>query len=100
MSIAARCRKCGYMGCNNDNSLCNNKQFTGDRKIYVACLNHLLEKGFVVDDATHIGDNRYEFREHFFSDKMGYRDIHAILAWVEESGVKYKTKVIGFCFTD
>lgn len=35
--IAAKCKKCGYIGCNGDNSLCNN----GDRFIYTGLEEYL-----------------------------------------------------------
>lgn len=34
MSIAAKCNKCGNIGCNNDNELCNNRGKEKEQTIY------------------------------------------------------------------
>ena len=74
--------------------------YTGNREIFIKIKNYLLNEGFDVVDSIHIGEDKYEFEESFSSEKLGIRNIHKILAWLEGEDVKYKTKVIGFVAWD
>jgi hypothetical protein len=76
-----------------------NKSFTGDINIFFKCKNYLLDKGFNVADAIHIGDNKYEFKE-LPSDKLGCHDLHTILVWVGGDEVQYKAKKTGWYCLD
>jgi len=76
------------------------KQFTGDINLYHQVKNFLVGEGYSVDDAIHIGNNKFEFQESMNTSIPGCRNIHKILAWVENNKVIYKTKVIGFVCGD
>lgn len=71
-----------------------NKEFTGDRGIYIEIKNYLYEKGFSILDAIHIGNDRYEFKETW-SNKLGCHDLHKILAWKENGKIQYKNVIVG-----
>ena len=75
-------------------------KFTGDKEQFIKCRNFLREKGYDVSDAIHIGNNKFEFKEDFFSKKLGCRDIHNILAFVGKYGVEYQKEVVGFMCVD
>ncbi len=77
------------------------KIFTGNKEKYIKCKNYLCDKGYIVNDAIHIGDNRFEFKEDFGMNRLGCHDIHKILAWEDEKGnIQYKVKVVGFMCVD
>ena len=73
--------------------------YTGNKETFIKIKNFLLEKGFSVSDAIHIGDDKYEFEE-FNSKKLGASSIHKILGWIENEKVQYKAVVIGQIFCD
>lgn len=75
--------------------------FTGNYEIYLLCRYHLLNKGFEVCNAIHIGDDKYEFSEPMFlKNKKGIHNTHTILAWIEDGEVTYDARVTGFCAND
>lgn len=74
--------------------------YTGNKETFIKIKNFLLEKGFSVSDATHIGDDKYEFEEEFSSKKIGLSPIHKVLGWIENEKVQYKAVVIGQIFCD
>ena len=79
----------------------NKKVFTGDIEIYHKCKNHLLDKGFIVYDAIHIGNNKYEFQEKAIDFKeKGHHILHTILVQVIDGEVVYKSKEVGWLNLD
>ena len=77
------------------------KKFSGDKEKYIKCKNYLYNKGYVVNDAIHIGDNRFEFQEDFNISRLGCHDMHKILVLEDAEGkIQYKTKVVGFMCCD
>jgi hypothetical protein len=76
------------------------KNYTGNKEVFVKIKNYLLDKGFKVKNAIHIGKDKYEFEEDFQSFGLGIHSIHKILAWIENEEVIYKTEVIGMMACD
>lgn len=73
--------------------------YTGNKETFIKIKKFLLEKGFSVSDAIHIGDDKYEFEESI-SKKLGASSIHKVLGWIENEKVQYKAVVIGQIFCD
>lgn len=75
------------------------KTFTGNKLQYQKCREYLRDLGYNVSDATHIGDNRFEFIEDSNRGK-GCHTIHGVLAWIDGEQVKIKIKECGFVCAD
>lgn len=58
----------------------------------VEIYNYLVDEGFYIKNMNmiHTSDNKYEIKESLCS-KSGCNDYYAILAWIEDEKVKYKT---------
>jgi len=72
-------------------------------QLYYRVRNFLMDSGYAVNKAIHIGDNKFEFKEHWTKDgQMGCHDIHKILGWIdpESDTVVFQKKVVGFCCND
>ena len=75
--------------------------FTGDKIIFLKCMDFLQKEGFAVADAIHIGNNRYEFTEDMWKNGwLGCHNTYVILAWLEDEEVKFKKKFLGTVCND
>lgn len=71
------------------------KEFTGNKETFIEIKNFLLDEGFLVVNAIHIGNDKYEFEENWLNGKLGCHNLHKILGWKENNEIKYKAVVVG-----
>lgn len=75
--------------------------FTGDIEMFHKCRNFLQKKGYAVTSAIHIGNNVFEFEEHYLKNGiLGIHTVYKIKAFIEKGSVKYRRKSIGTIFND
>jgi hypothetical protein len=75
------------------------KEFTGDIEAFRTCRNFLQKKGYNVADATHTGNNVFEFKESI-DERQKSMGIRKVRAHIEDGKVITKEEVIGFVMFD